>query len=71
MTKADKAVVTWDAGKKTWRVRIEVGEEVIKRPASDRKLRRETDDKTLIDAAIETARADGYEVDPTVISVAR
>ena len=71
MTKADKAVVTWDANKKTWRVRIEVGEEVIKRAASDRKLSRDTDDNTLISAAIETARADGYEIDPAVVSVAR
>ena len=37
MIKADSADVHWDPQKKTWRVRIRFGGEVIKRPVEDRK----------------------------------
>ncbi len=71
MMKADRAEVAWDAAKKMWRVRIQVGEEVIKRPASGKKLKQETAEEVLRQAAIETARADGYEVDPETVTVSR
>jgi hypothetical protein len=71
MTKADKAIVTWDADKKMWRVRIQVGEEIIKRPASAKKLGRDAAEETLRSAAIETALADGYEIDPAAVTIAR
>ena len=35
MTKASNAQVTWDPGKKVWQVRIQIGAEVVKRPAAD------------------------------------
>ncbi len=69
MIKADKATVLWDTDKKMWRVRIVVGEEVIKRPA--RKLSRDADEGTLRSAAVETAHADGYDVDPATVTVSR
>lgn len=71
MTKADKAIVAWDADKKMWRVRIQVGEEIIKRPASTQKLGRDAAEETLRSAAIETALADGYEIDPAAVTIAR
>ncbi|MGE5646335.1 MAG: hypothetical protein ACM336_11145 [Acidobacteriota bacterium] len=71
MMKADKASVIWDADKKLWRVRIQMGEEVIKRPCSGRKVSRDAGDDALRAAAIETARADGYEVDPGAVAIER
>ncbi len=70
MIKADKAAVTWDPDKKTWRIRIQVGEEVIKRPY-ERKLARDAGDDVLRTAAVETAHGDGYEVDPGSITIQR
>ena len=70
MIKADSAAVTWDADKKHWRIRIQVGEEVIKR-SYDRKLARDAGDDVLRSAAVETAHGDGYEIDPAAITIAR
>jgi len=71
MTKADKAAVVWDADKKVWRVRIQIGEEVIKRPCSDRKIARDAGDDVLRSAAIETAHADGYDLEPSNVAIER
>ena len=71
MTKADKATVLWDPEKKAWRVRIQIGEEIIKRPASGKKLARDVAEDTLRAAAIETAHADGYEIDPATVTITR
>jgi len=71
MIKVDKASVIWDAGKKAWRVRIQVGEEVIKRPCSDRKMSRDAGDDALREAAVQTAHADGYELEPAAVAIER
>jgi hypothetical protein len=71
MMRADKASVVWDADKKVWRVRIQVGEEVIKRPCTDRKMSREAGDDVLRSAAVETAHADGYELEPASVAIER
>jgi hypothetical protein len=71
MMKADKASVIWDPDKKQWRVRIQVGEEVIKRPCSSRKISRDAADDALRTAAIETALADGSEGDPSAVAIQR
>jgi hypothetical protein len=71
MMKADSASVIWDPEKKLWRVRIQSGEEVIKRTCSDRKLSRDAADDLLRSAAIETAHADGYEIEPGAVSIQR
>lgn len=71
MMKADSASVNWDPDKKAWRVRIQVGEEVIKRPASGHKLPRDAADEVLRTAAVETALADGYEIDAAAVAIVR
>jgi hypothetical protein len=70
MIKADAATVSWDPDKKAWRVRIQVGEEIIKRPC-DRKVKQDADDERLRTLAVQTAHDDGYEVDPGQITIAR
>lgn len=71
MIRADSAEVAWDPQKKAWRVRIQIGEEVIKRPASGHKVPREAADDMLRTLAVSTARDDGYEVDPVKVNIAR
>ncbi len=70
MIKADTAVVCWDAEKKAWRVRIQVGEEIIKRPC-DKKVKHDADDAALRTMAVKTAQDDGYEVEPATVSITR
>ncbi|MGE5569066.1 MAG: hypothetical protein ACM3S5_08525 [Rhodospirillales bacterium] len=71
MIKADSADVHWDPQKKTWRVRIRFGEEAIKRPAKDHKIPRDAADEALRNLAVQTARGDGYELDPATITISR
>ena len=69
MTKADGARVSWDARKKRWSVRIQVGEEVMKRPCP--KASQGMDEQALREMAIQTARDDGYELDPSRVAIVR
>ena len=69
MRKADKAQVTWDAEKKVWRVRIQIGEEVIKRPAG--KTPPDAADDALRSLAVKTAEDEGYELDPAQVTITR
>jgi hypothetical protein len=69
MTKVDKAQVTWDAEKKMWRVRMQIGEEVIKRPAG--KTPADAADDTLRSLAVKTAQDEGYELDPAQVTITR
>jgi hypothetical protein len=71
MIRADKASVAWDGDRKFWRVRIQIGEEVIKRPCGGRKISREAADDVLRSAAVETAQADGYELEPAAVAIVR
>ncbi len=71
MTKADSAAVSWDPQKKVWRVRIQVGEEVIKRPVEHKRATRDAAEDVLRSLAIETAQADGYDLDPATVTIAR
>jgi hypothetical protein len=58
---ADRVEVSWDASKSNWLLRIETGEEVIRRHCA---LPKSVDEQTLR-TAIEKAVADeGYELDP-------
>jgi hypothetical protein len=68
MLNADSAHVNWDAEKKRWNVRVKVGEEVIRRPIS--KIPQNAGDEVLRSAAVETAMADGYQVDPAKVDIA-
>ena len=69
MTQADKAEVVWDAEKKTWRVRVQIGEEVIKRPL--RGQGQDADEAALRAAALDAVKDDGYDVDPGNVTVTR
>ena len=58
---ADRVELSWDASKSNWLLRIEAGEEVIRRHCA---LPQSADEQTLR-AAVEKAVADeGYEMDP-------
>lgn len=68
MLSADSANVNWDTQKKRWSVRVKIGEEVIRRaiPA----IPKGAGDEVLRSAAVETAKADGYQVDPAKVDIA-
>jgi hypothetical protein len=65
--KATKASVDWDAHKKQWHVRVQIGEEVIKRPLD--KTAQDANEETLRSKAVETAKDEGYDVDPATIEI--
>lgn len=71
MIKADRAAIAWDPVKKTWRVRIEVGEEVIKRPCDSGKVKRDAADDILRRLAVDTAHNEGYDIDPATVAISR
>jgi hypothetical protein len=65
---ADKVEVSWDGGKHSWLVRIEVGSEVLRRHCNQP---RDWDEENLRSAAVQTVTDEGYEIDPSRISVIR
>ena len=67
MLNADSAQVNWDAHKKRWTVRVKVGEEVIRRPIP--KIPENAGDDVLRSVAVDTAKADGYLVDPEKVDI--
>jgi phosphomannomutase len=54
---ADRVEVSWDPGKSKWLVRIQGGEEVIRRYCDSP---RDADEQTLRTAAEQTVRDEGY-----------
>ncbi len=69
MIRADSAKVGWDSDKKRWLVRIQIGEEVIRRPLA--KKSQDASEEDLRSQAVQTAKDDGYEVDPAKVVVQR
>jgi hypothetical protein len=69
MQKATAAKVDWDNEKKVWHVRVQIGEEVIKRPLP--KTPQDATEDVLRSRAITAAQDEGYEVDPAQVTVAR
>lgn len=61
---ADRVELSWDPGKSKWLVRIESGEEVIRRFC---KFPKDADEQTLRSAAQKTVQDEGY--DPNVAQV--
>jgi hypothetical protein len=57
--KADRVEVSRDEQKKRWLIRIQVGEEVIRRHCDEAK---DADETTLRRAAAKTAADEGYSV---------
>jgi hypothetical protein len=65
---ADRVEVSWDPGKSKWLVRIQSGEEVIRRYCDSPKS---ADEQVLRAAAEKTVRDDGYQLGPTGVTVRR
>jgi hypothetical protein len=66
--RADRVEVSWDAAKSNWLVRIEMGEEVIRRHCD---LSKEVDDQSLRSAAAKIVQDEGYELDIAKITIRR
>jgi len=67
LIRATSAKVTWDADKKRWVVRIQSGEEVVKRPLP--KAAQDAAEEQLRSAAVATSKDEGYELDPACVEV--
>ncbi|HUE44268.1 MAG TPA: hypothetical protein VMP12_11905 [Candidatus Sulfotelmatobacter sp.] len=63
---ADKAEVSWDTSKSKWLVRIQSGDEVMRRHCD---VPKSATDQQLRAAAEKTVRDDGYDIDPSAITV--
>ena len=63
---ADRVEVSWDDKKSSWLVRIETGEEVIRRHC---KLPRDADEQALRSAAQQTLTDEGYQPDGTLVEI--
>jgi hypothetical protein len=66
--RADSVDVSWDANKSKWLVRIQSGEEVIRRHCD---LPKGADEPALRSAAEKTVQDEGYELDSAAIRIAR
>jgi len=66
--RADRAEISWDAGASKWLVRIETGEEVLRRHCQAPK---DADEQRLRSTVQETVRDEGYELDPAQIRIHR
>lgn len=64
----DQVEISWDDEKHKWLVRIQVGEEVIRRHCNQPK---DADEQQLRAAAAQTARDEGYSVEPANIAIRR
>jgi hypothetical protein len=69
MVRASGGEVFWEAQKKAWVVRIQVGEEVMRRTCKNRD--HEVGEDELRTLAIETARDEGYELPADRVVVKR
>ena len=63
---ADKAEVSWDTSKSKWLVRIQSGDEVMRRHCN---IPKSATADQLRAAAEKTVREDGYDIDPSSITV--
>ena len=61
---ADHVEVSWDASKSSWLLRIEAGEEVIRRHCP---LPKDADEQTLRSAIEKAVAEEGYELDPATL----
>ena len=66
--RAEKVELSWDAKKSEWLVRIQSGEEVIRRYC---RLPKNADEQALRSAAQTTLSEEGYEVDGTAVNITR
>jgi len=66
--RADRVEISWDAAESKWLVRIETGEEVIRRHCQAPK---DADEASLRSAAQKTLQDEGYKPEPAQISIRR
>ena len=66
--RADRVEVSWDTNKSKWLIRIETGEEVIRRHCD---LARSADEASLRAAAEQTVRDEGYDPGTGQITIRR
>jgi hypothetical protein len=66
--RADSVELSWDSAKSDWVIRIQSGDEVIRRHC---KAPKEADEKTLRAKAEETVRDEGYEANAGAVSIKR
>ena len=66
--RADSVEVSWDTAKSNWLVRIQSGEEVIRRHCD---LPQNTDEQALRAAAQKTVADEGYELDSAAVTIKR
>jgi ATP phosphoribosyltransferase regulatory subunit HisZ len=74
MTPANSAEVVWqnhDKKHRGWTVHLQVGAEVIKYPAPHPGPDHSAADAELISLAVNAARDDGYELNPTAVKITR
>jgi len=64
--RVDRVEVSWDSERTKWSVRIEAGEEVIRRHSD---IPKSTNEPTLRAAAAQMVRDEGYEVDEAQVVV--
>ena len=67
MVQANSAKVEFNSDKKRWEVHIYVGAEVVKRPIA--KPTGESGKEVLTREAVQTARDEGYELDPANVAI--
>ncbi|MGH9730149.1 MAG: hypothetical protein ACRD4A_00510 [Candidatus Acidiferrales bacterium] len=65
---ADRVEMSWDEEKSKWLVRIEVGEEVVRRHCD---LPQNADEQSLRAAAQKTVADEGYEASAADIAILR
>ncbi len=65
--RANNARVEFDQTHKRWEVHIHVGAEVIKRPIA--KSAAESGEAVLKEMAVQTAKDEGYDLDPAAVTV--
>jgi hypothetical protein len=64
--RADRVEVSWDAQKNKWLVRIQAGEEVIRRYCD---MPKDADERALRGTAQKTMQDEGYDADGASISI--
>lgn len=65
---ADRVEVSWDPGKSKWLVRIQSGEEVIRRHCD---IPKNADEQALRAAAEKTVRDEGYQLGSSGVTIRR
>ncbi len=66
--RADNVEVSWDSDKDKWLVRIQAGEEVIRRHCD---VPRDADEQTLRAAVRKAVQDEGYGPDPAHMTICR